>query len=189
LVETLLALATEQVFPVGAAHAMVWRGWALVDQGQCEEGIAQLRDGLVTCRATFFASHYLHLLVEAYCHTGQTEEGLRVIAEALDHVAQTGIVYYEAELRRLEGELWLRQNPVDAQNAEVCFQRAVEIACKQQAKSWELRAATSIARLWRDQGKRFEARALLAPVYGWFTESFDTADLEEAKTVLDELAA
>jgi predicted ATPase len=190
LAETMLAFATEQVFPFVAAHAMVWRGWALVKQGQSEEGIAQLRDGLVAFRATGAAnesSHWLGLLAEACRDIGQTEEGLRVIAEAFDHVAQTGIVFYEPELRRLEGELRLCQDPAETQKAEACFRRAIEIARGQQAKSWELRAATSLARLWHDQGKRLEARALLAPVYDWFTEGFDTADLKEAKGLLNEL--
>jgi predicted ATPase len=190
LAETLLAFATEQVFPFLVAHAMVWRGWALVKHGQSEEGIAQLRQGLVAYRATgaeLESSHYLGLLAEACCDTGQAEEGLRVVAEALDHIAQTGIVYYEPDLRRLEGELRLCQDPADAQEAEACFQRAVEIARTQGAKSWELRAATSLARLWRKQGKRAEARDLLAPVYNWFTEGFDTPVLQETKALLEEL--
>jgi predicted ATPase len=190
LAETLLAFATEQVFPFLVAHAMVWRGWALVKHGQNEEGIAQLRQGLVAYRATgaeLESSHYLGLLAEACRDTGETEEGLRVVAEALDHVAQTGIVYYEPELHRLEGELRLCQDPADAQEAEACFQRAVEIARTQGAKSWELRAATSLARLWRKQGKRAEARDLLAPVYNWFTEGFDTPVLQETKALLEEL--
>jgi predicted ATPase len=187
----LLALATEQVFPFFAALAMVFRGWALVKQGQCEVGIAQLREGLVAYRATaaeLESSHWLGLLAEAYCDTGQAEDGLRVVAEALDHVAQTGIVYYEPELRRLEGELQLCRDPADVETAEACFRRAVEIAHKQEAKSWELRAALSFARLWRDHGKRAEARDLLAAVYGWFTEGFGTPVLQEAKALLDELA-
>ncbi len=191
LAETSLALATEQGFPFLAGLAMVVRGWALVKQGQCEEGITQLREGLVAFRATgaeLECSHWLGLLAEACRDTGRTEEGLRVLAEAFDHVAQTGIVYYEPELRRLEGELRLRHDPADAQKAEACFQRAVAIARRTQAKSWELRAATSLARLKRDQGRRGEARDLLAPVFGWFTEGFDTADLQEAKALLDDLA-
>jgi tetratricopeptide (TPR) repeat protein len=167
--ETSVALAIEQGFPFVAALAMVFRGWALVEQGQCEEGIAQLRHGLAAYRATgaeIEASHFLGLLAEACCGTGRTEEGLRVVAEALDHVAQTGIVYYEPELWRLEGELRLRQDPADAEKAEACFWQAVKIARRTQAKSWELRAATSLARLWRDQGKPAEARDLLAPIYG-----------------------
>jgi predicted ATPase len=191
LAEISLALATEQGFPFLAAFAMVFRGWALVEQGQSEEGIAQLRDGLVAYRATgaeLESSHWLGLLAEACRDTGQTEDGLRVIAEAFDHVAQTGIVYYEPELRRLEGELRLRQDPANAQKAETCFRCAVETAREQQAKSWELRASTSLARLWRDQGKRTDARDLLAPIHGWFTEGFDTLDLKEAKALLDALA-
>jgi predicted ATPase len=132
-------------------------------------------------------SHWLALLAEAYRDTGQPEEGLRVIAEALDHVAQTGIVYYEPELHRLEGELRLRRDRADAQKAEACFHLAVEIARNQRAKSWELRAATSLARLWGEQGRRAEARDLLALIYAWFTEGFDTTDLKDAATFLAEL--
>jgi len=113
---------------------------------------------------------------------------LHPIAEALDHVAQTGLVYYEAELHRLDGELRLRLDTPDEQRAEASFRRALEIARQQHAKSWELRAATSLARLWAEQGRRPEARDLLAPVYGWFTEGFDTADLKEGKALLSELA-
>jgi predicted ATPase len=186
-----LARATEQVIPFFAAHAMVLRGWALVERGQPEEGIAQLRGGLAAYRATgaeIERSHWLALMAEACRHTGQTKEGLGVVAEALDHVAQTGIVYYEAELYRLEGELRLRVDAADEQRSETCFRRAIEIARKQRAKSWELRAATSLARLWSEQGRRTEARDLLAPIYGWFTEGFDTADLKAAKALLAELA-
>ena len=186
-----LAVTTEEMLPFFCAHAMVLRGWALVEQGQCEEGIAQLREGLVAYRATgaeLECSHWLALLAEAYRDTGQPKEGLRVIAEALDHVAQTGIVYYEAELHRLEAELRLRLDTPDEQRAEISLRRALETARQQQAKSWELRAATSLARLWGEHGRRAEARNLLAPVYGWFTEGFDTADLKDAKALLDQLA-
>jgi predicted ATPase len=127
------------------------------------------------------------LLAEACGRIGNVEEGLRNIAEALDHVAKTGIVYYEAELHRLDGELQLGRDPVNSAAAEASFLRAIEIARRQQAKSWELRAATSLARLRRDLGKRAEARDLLGSVYGWFTEGFETADLKVAKTLLEEL--
>ncbi len=190
LAEALLAFATEQVFPFLAARAMAFRGWALVEQGQGEEGIAQLRAGHTAYRATgsvVESSHWLGLLAEACRDTGRAEEGLRVVAEALDHVAQTGIVYYEPELYRVEGDLWLRRDPPDAKNAEDCFERAVDIARGQRAKSWELRAATSLSRLWSEQGRRAEARDLLAPTYGWFTEGFDTGDLKEARDLLGEL--
>jgi predicted ATPase len=186
-----LAVCTEEMLPFFRAHAMVLRGWALVGQGKGEEGIAQLREGLVAYRATgadLECSHWLALLAEAHRDTGQPEEGLRAIAEALDHVAQTGIVYYEPELHRLEAEPRLRLDTPDAQRAEASFLRALKTARKQQAKSLELRAATSLARLWGEQGRRAEARNLLAPVYGWFTEGFDTADLKEAQALLHQLA-
>ena len=189
--ETDLALTTEEMLPFFRSHAIVLRGWALVEQGQCEEGIAQLGEGLVAYRVTgaeLESSHWLGLIAEACRDTGQPEEGLRVIAEALDHVAETGIVYYEAELHRLDAELRLRLATPDEQRAEASFRRALETAGRQQAKSWELRAATSLARLWGERGRQTEARELLAPVYGWFTEGFDTLDLKEAKALLDELA-
>ena len=111
-----------------------------------------------------------------------------MLAEALVHVEHTGEHYYEAEIHRLKGELLLQQNAVNQAEAENCFQQAITIAQSQQTKSWELRAATSLARLWHLQGKRQEAYDLLAPVYGWFTEGFDTADLIEAKALLDVLS-
>jgi class 3 adenylate cyclase/predicted ATPase len=188
--ETDLALTTEEVISFFRAFAIIFRGWALVKQGQSEEGIAQLREGLVAYRvlgAELECSHWLALLAEAYRDTGQPGEGLRLVAEALDQVAQTGIAYYEPELHRLEGELRLRLDTLDEQRAEASFRRALETARQQQAKSWELRAATSLAWLWGEQGRRAEARDLLAPVYGWFTEGFDTADLKAAKVLVDEL--
>jgi class 3 adenylate cyclase/predicted ATPase len=189
--ETALALTTEEMLPFFRAHAIVLRGWTLVRQGQSEEGIARLREGLVAYRATgadLECSHWLALLAEAYRDTGEPEQGLRLTGEALDHVAQTGIVYYEPELHRLDAELRLRLDTPDEQRAETSFRHALETARRQQAKSLELRAATSLARLWGEQGRRAEARDLLAPVYGWFTEGFDTADLKEAKALLDQLS-
>jgi predicted ATPase len=111
-----------------------------------------------------------------------------VLAEALTHADNTGECCYEAELHRLKGELRLQQSSDNHPEAESCFHHALDIARTQQAKSLELRAATSLARLWQQQGKRQEAHDLLAPVYGWFTEGFDTADLQEAKALLDALA-
>jgi hypothetical protein len=143
-------------------------------------GGASLTAGAQSAASILFTrecSHWLALLAEAYRDTGQPEKGLRLIAEALDHVAQTGIVYYEAELHRLDAELRLRLDTPDEQRAEVSFRRALETAGRQQAKSRELRAATSLARLWGERGRQTEARELLAPVYGWFTEGFDTRDL------------
>ena len=120
-------------------------------------------------------------------HAGQREEGLRLVTEALWRVQQSGERAWEAELSRLKGELLLRQAR-PPEEAEGCFQHALDVARRQQAKSWELRATMSLARLWQRQGQRAEARELLAPVYGWFTEGFDTADLHEAKALLDALA-
>jgi class 3 adenylate cyclase/predicted ATPase len=185
-----LDLATEQIIPFFGAHATILGGWAAVRQGQGETGLKKLREGIDAFRATGSAielSHWLGLLAEACRDTGRPEEGLRVVGDALDHVHETGVVYYEPELHRLEGELRLRSDARDATAAESSFRRAIETASKQGAKSWELRAATSMARLWRDQGKRTEAQNLLAPIYGWFTEGFDTPDLKEAKALLDEL--
>ena len=119
---------------------------------------------------------------------GQPEAGLTVLAEALTLVDTTGERWYEPELYRLKGELLLQQSSDNQAEAETCFHHALEIARNQQAKSFELRAATSLARLWQQQGKRQEAHDLLAPVYHWFTEGFDTADLQEAKALLEALA-
>jgi predicted ATPase len=186
-----LALTAEEIIPFFRAHGVMLRGWALVEEGQGEDGIAQLHEGYAAYRAIgaqIECSHWLALLAEAYRDIGQPAEGLRLIAEALDHVAQTGLVYYEPELHRLEGELRLCLGQADEQQAEASFRRALEIARNQQAKSWELRAATSLARLWGEKSRRDQARDLLAPVYDWFTEGFDTADLKDAKALLDELS-
>ncbi len=131
---------------------------------------------------------YLVLLVEALGRAGQVEEGLRLLAEALAAFEASGRGDMLAEAYRLQGALLLRQSAPDPTQAETCFQQALAIARRQQAQSWELRATMSLARLWQQQGKRAEAYALLAPVYGWFTEGFDTADLQEAKALLEALA-
>ncbi|MGE0825526.1 MAG: hypothetical protein AB7G75_17020 [Candidatus Binatia bacterium] len=141
-------------------------------------------------------TYYLALLAEAFGKMRQVEKGLSVLAEAQTVVNKTGERLYEAELYRLKGELLLAREGSRPQavgcrekteEAEACFLKAIEVAQKQQAKSLELRAATSLARLWQQQGKRIEARDLLSPVYNWFTEGFDTKDLQEAKTLLGEL--
>jgi predicted ATPase len=135
----------------------------------------------------------LALLAEAYGQGGKAEEGFTLLAEALELVDKTGARGYEAELYRVKGELTLSQSGVPPESqgrevAEACFQKAIEIARKQQAKSLELRAVMSLARLWQQQGKITEAHQLLSEVYNWFTEGFDTKDLQEAKALLDELA-
>jgi predicted ATPase len=187
----LIALAIDQGFPFWDSWGTVLRGWALAEQGQCAEGIAQLRQGIAAWRATgaeLQLPYYLALLVEAYRKAGQVEEGLRVLAEALAAVHKTGERQHEAELHRLKGALLLAQDGADAHEAECCFRQAMDVACQQQAKSLELRAALSLSRLWQQQGKQAEARELLGPIYGWFTEGFDTADLQEAQALLEELA-
>ena len=128
------------------------------------------------------------MLAEAYGESGQAEEGLRLLAEALATTHQQGSHLWEPELYRVKGELLLRQPVPDAPEAESCFRQALDSARRQEAKSLELRAAMSLSRLWQQQGKRAEAHALLAPIYGWFTEGFDTPDLREAKELLDALS-
>jgi predicted ATPase len=135
-------------------------------------------------------SEFLALLAEVYGQSGQAEAGLRLLAEALAHVEHTGERFYEAEVYRIKGEILLHAEcrVRNAALAEECFQQALAVARRQQARSWELRAAMSLSRLWQQQGKRTAARDLLAPIYGWFTEGFDTADLQDAKALLEALA-
>ena len=133
-------------------------------------------------------SWWLGLRAEAYGKIGQPEEGLAVLAEALRAVEDTGDHFYDAAFYRLEGEFLLQRSADNQREAEACFQHAMTIAQSQDAKAWELRTATSLARLWQHQGKRQEARDLLAPVYHWFIEGFDTPDLQDAKALLDALA-
>jgi predicted ATPase len=128
------------------------------------------------------------LLADVCDHLGHTEDGLQALAEAHNLVEQHEERWWEAEIYRLQGVLLLRQTRTPQAEAEACFQRALDVARRQEAKSLELRAAMSLARLWQQQGKRIEAYDLLAPIYGWFAEGFDTADLQEAKALLDALA-
>ncbi len=167
------------------------RGWAVAARGHTEDGIGEMHWGLTALRATGARAHrpyYLALLAEAYGHTGQAEQGLGALDEALDLVEETGERTWEAGIHRVKGDLLLVQSSQNQAEAEACFDRAMEVARRQSAESLELRAATSLARLWHRQGKTGEARALLAPVYDWFTEGFDTADLKDAKALLDELS-
>ena len=186
--EACRALSTEQVIPFFAAHAVILRGWALVEQGRFEEGTSGLRAGLDAYRALgaiIESPHWLALLAEACSKAGRIDGALAVVRETLDFVERTGVRYHEAELHRLEGELCRER---EDERSQACFRRAIDIARAQQAKSFELRAAVSLARLWQRQGRRNQARELLKPVYGWFTEGFNTADLLDAKALLDELA-
>jgi predicted ATPase len=190
-IETVIGLAKEQGFLLWSAMGAILRGWTLAQQaGQAQEGIAQMHQGMQAFRATgaeYLRPYLLALLAEAYGTMEQPEAGLTVLSEALALVDKTGEHWYDPELYRLKGELLLQQSSDNATEAESCFRHALGIAQKQQAKSFELRTATSLAKLWHQQGKRQEAHDLLAPVYGWFTEGFDTADLIDAKALLDEL--
>ena len=205
--EAVLGLSTEQGFPYWLILGTLLRGWALTQQGETEEGISSMREGLSAMEAAegvLGISHFLGLLASVYQKEGQGEEGLATVAKALAFVERTEERFYEAELHRLQGELLLSNDErgmmnderkteretaahTRIQEVEQCFHKAINVARQQQAKSWELRAATSLARLWQHQGKQDEAHDLLAPVYRWFTEGFDTADLKDAKALLDAL--
>jgi predicted ATPase len=189
--EACVALATAQGFPQWAAMGRSLRGWALAMQGQGEEGMAQVRQEIVAYRATgatLAVPYFCTLLADVCDHLGHLEDGLQALAEAHTLVEQREDRWWEAEIARLRGVLLLRQPGTPPAEAETCFHQALDVARRQQAKSLELRAAMSLSRLWQQQGKQAEARTLLAPVYGWFTEGFDTADLQEAKALLEELA-
>jgi len=193
--EAEIAISTERGFPQWIGMGTIHRGWALAEQGQGEAGIPLIRASLAGYRATgarLQQTDFLRELAESYGKAGQADEGLTVLAEALEAIDATGERLCEAEVYRLKGELTLekfksRKSKVEGE-AEGCFQKAIDVARHQQAKSWELRAATSLARLWQGQGKQTEAHDLLAPVYDWFTEGFDTKDLQDAKTLLEELS-
>jgi predicted ATPase len=191
--EAAIALSREQGFPYWLASATGLRGWARAKQGEPEPWIAQMRQSVAAPQALARGSEQgrptaLAYLAEVYLDIGQAEEGLGVLAKALAFVDKNGERWWEAELHRLKGELLLVRAAEPHAEAEACFQHALDVARRQQAKSLELRAATSLARLWQQQGKPHEARQLLAEVYGWFTEGFDTADLKEAKALLEALS-
>jgi predicted ATPase len=188
--EAALTLATEQGFAFWLAWGTFLRGWALTTQGDEREGIVQMCQGLEATRsigAEVGRSGFLALLAAAYGAAAQPEKGLEVLAEALSVVNNKGERYYEAEIHRLTGELLLAGFADQQAASEASFHQALVVARAQQAKSWELRAAVSLGRLWQQQGKRTAARQLLEEVYGWFTEGFETADLQEAQELLEEL--
>ena len=197
LQEVLTAVSREQGFTPYLALASIFRGWLLTQQGDSEEGIGQMREGLAARRAIGAESvrpYYLALFAEAYRQAGQLQAGLTVVAEGLEFVVKTDGHFYDAELYRLKGELLLAQEGTrrpaggfreKVPKTEECFLKAIEIARRQQAKSLELRAVMSLSRLWRQQGRVNEARQRLAEIYDWFTEGFDTADLKAAKALLE----
>jgi class 3 adenylate cyclase/predicted ATPase len=185
----LIAVATEQGFPHWRGEGTVYRGWAKVKNREVAEGISLLRSGASAYRATgaeTFMPHYIALLAGACEISGQIEEAGTLLDDALQIVERTGERWFAAELNRHKGQLLLRQGHSEA--AEELYRKAFSIAEEQGAKLWELRAAASLARLRRDQGRRPEARNLLAPIYSWFTEGFDTPDLKEVKALLGELS-
>jgi predicted ATPase len=191
MTDTARAWSTEQGFPYWTSQGTALQGWLRAQQGQVTAGIAQIQHGLVDLQVIgteLMRPYYLSLLADAYGKSGQIMEGLHVLAEALTLIEKHGERWDKAELHRLQGELLLQQPPDNHTEAETCFHQALDVAQSQQAKSLELRAATSLAKLWQSQDKRKEAYELLAPVYGWFTEGFDTADLKDAKALLDALA-
>jgi predicted ATPase len=186
--EQLVAVTTEQGFAFWGAAGTVYRGWVKVKNGDVAEGISLLRSGSSAYRATGAETavpYFLALLARACKIAGQVQEAVTRLDDALQIVERTGERWFAAELNRHKGQLLLRQGHTEA--AEELYCKALSIAREQEAKLWQLRAAASLARLRRDQGRPAEARDLLAPVYGWFTEGFDTADLKEAKALLDEL--
>ena len=169
---------------------MVIHGWALANAGQTEEGVEEIRRGLAEYIATgagLWWPDFLALHAEADLRAGQAAAGLGLVADALDRVARGGRRWIEPELHRLRGELLLTLPQADTSEALACFRHAIAIARGHGARMLELRAATTLARLWRDQGRRTEARDLLGPIYGWFTEGFATPDLRDARALLDEL--
>jgi predicted ATPase len=186
--EALIALSSEHGFPQLVGIGTFLRAAALADQGQLQEGIAGMHAVLEATGTVLGSSMMLATLATAHGKAGQAEEGLALVAEVLEVVRKTGEREYEAEVHRIKGELLLARSPSDRAGAEASFRQALEIARRQSAKFPELRAATSLARLWQRQDRKEEARALLAPVYEWFTEGFDTRDLKDARALLEELA-
>ena len=184
-----ITLSIRHGFPFWLGMGTVNHGWALAEQGAAEEGAGRIRDGLDTLEAAgcmLWRPYYLALLAQVIGETGQAQEGLRLLTKAFTAMDATGERTHEAELLRIRGELLVVAGDAEPE-AAACFERALAVAHNQSARSLELRAATSLARLWQRQGRREEAREQLQPIYGWFTEGFDTADLREAKELLDRL--
>ena len=188
--DELIAVTTEGGFPHWGAIGAIYQGWVKVRNGSVTQGMSLLRSGLRAfgdTGAENWMTHHVALLGLACEIAGQVDEGLALFDDALQMMERTGERWLEAEVNRHKGRLLLRQGRPES--AEELYCKALKIAVAQEAKLWELRATVSLARLWCDQERRREARDLLAPVYGWFTEGFDTADLKDAKALLEELAA
>jgi class 3 adenylate cyclase/tetratricopeptide (TPR) repeat protein len=191
-VDELVALAEEKGTPYFKALGTAGRGWIFALTGKASDAVQAIASGMASlpsAGASLYEPLHLSFLTLAYAELGRPDDARRCIDEAIDKAERSKEKWYEAELHRIAGEVELKSPEPDAARAEGCFDRALAVARRQQAKSRELRAAISMARLWRDQGKAQQARELLAPIYGWFTEGFDTLDLKEAKALLEELAS
>jgi predicted ATPase len=187
----MLTLSAEHNYPIWLANAKILHGWAVAATGFSEAGLAQVHDGFRDLRPLGVRIHlpcFLGLLAELLTKAGDWNQALTVLDEALAIVSSTGERWFEPELHRLKAEALIAKEPGDLTEAEASLDRALIVARAQGAKFWELSVATTLARLWRDQGRRRVAGDFLAPVYGWFTEGFDTLHLQAAKDLLDELA-
>ena len=187
----MIALADQKGATQWKAAGLISQGWLSTLTGEASNAVQMLSSGITAWRstgATLWMPWYLSCLASAHAELGQFDCACRCLGDAITAAVSTQEKWYEAEIHRTAGEIALMLPEPDAAKAETDFERALAIARQQQAKSWELRAAISFARLWRAQGKVQQAREQLAPVYGWFTEGFDTRDLKEAKALLDELA-
>jgi class 3 adenylate cyclase/predicted ATPase len=188
--EGVIALSAERGLADYLARAASLRGWTMAEQGLHEEGIAQIQEGMSASHAMgtdLYRTYFLILLADACIKTDRNDDGINALTEALANANEHENRVSESEIHRLKGQLLLKRNNSDVAEAQSCFERAVEIARKQSAKSLELRATMGLARLLASQGRRDEARAMLAEIYNWFTEGFDTADLKDAKALVDEL--
>ena len=186
-----MEMSAEQRNPTFLGFGTVNHGWAQAAQDQGEDGIAEIDQGIATFRATgarTWIPYFLGLQAETYTRGIRIDDGLASVAEAIALADKTEQHCWQAELNRIKGELLLAKSSDNHAEAESCFSQALDIARNQQAKSWELRGAMSLGRLWQQQSKQAEAHKLLAGVYRWFNEGFDTADLNDAKALLDELS-
>ena len=187
-----MTLSTEQDFAYILALSLLWHGWALAIQGQWQAGLAQMHQGMAALQALgaeLLQSYFLILLAEVCRAGGHFKEGLHALDATQAAVERSGSYFYEAELYRLKGELLLDLTMANHTEAAACFHQALAIARRQQAKSLELRAITSLGRLWQKQGKSAAARQMLGEILGWFTEGFATPDLQEAQALLEGMQA
>ena len=187
--EELLVLANEHAMAFHVTNATFFRGWAIAEQGRGQEGLAEMSRALQLLEGFGGTTTMYGRLADTYCKSGRLEEGLATVATALSETERSGERTAETELHRVKGELLLICDPPDEAEAERCLRTAIDFARRQKARFFELRATTSLARLLKRQGKIDEARAMLSGIYKWFTEGFDTADLKDAKALLDELRA